>query len=119
MSRSYRSLARAVACGLASGGGSGTQVRTALAKAVDQGEEGLLSPVHSKNVPRDTIEASCNPLLGAGHLRSSLQLVSDRRPDERTGICVAPRLRRRVDLMLLFARSEEHTSELQSLRHLV
>jgi hypothetical protein len=64
-------------------------------------------PSSVASAPRSHERSCTGLLLSAGQLRSSLQFVSDRRTDERTGICVASRLRCRLDLMLLFA-AEPH-----------
>ena len=109
MSWSYRSLARAMACGLASDGGSGTQVSIVLAK-VSTSEESLLTPDNAGDVPRNAIKPSRYSLFRSGLFPPSVQLVPYRRADERTGARVAPRLRGLLDLMLVFSAETDGNS---------
>ncbi len=58
-------------------------------ESVHQRKQRLLAPAHAEDVPRNAIKARSNPLLGAGQFGSPVQFVADRRPNERTGICIA------------------------------
>ena len=74
-----------------------------LGEGVHEREESLLTPAYSGNVLRNAIKPSRYSLFGSGLFPPSVQLVPDRRANERTGARVAPRLRGLLDLMLLFS----------------
>ena len=81
-----------------------------LGEGVHQREESLLIPAHSGDVPRNAIKPSRYSLFGSGLFPPSVQLVPDRRADERTGARVAPRLRGLLDLMLVFSAETDGNS---------
>ncbi len=74
-----------------------------LGEGIKERIECLLPTTNVEDIPRYTIKTSGNSLLGAVRFRSPIQFVPDRRPDERAGICVAPRLGCLLDLMLIFS----------------
>jgi hypothetical protein len=61
-----------------------------LGEGVHEREESLLTPADSGDFPRNAIKPSGYSLFGSGLFPSSVQLVLDRRADERTGARVAP-----------------------------
>src|SRR5579863_8908435 len=73
-----------------------------LGEGVHERKESLLTPANSGDVPRNAIKPSRYSLFGSSLFPPSVQLILDRRADERTGARVAPRLRGLLDLMLVF-----------------
>jgi hypothetical protein len=73
-----------------------------LGEGVHQREESLLTPAYSGYVLRNAIKPSGYSFFGSGLFPPSVQLVPDRRADERTGACVASRLRCLLNAMVVF-----------------
>jgi hypothetical protein len=70
-------------------------------ESVHQCKQRLLPAANAEDIVRDAIKASSNPLVCAGQFGSPVQLIADRRPNERTWICIASGLRRLFNLTLL------------------
>jgi hypothetical protein len=79
-------------------------------ESVHQRIQRLLSTAHAEDVPRNAIKACSHPFVGAGQFGSPVQFVADRRPNERTGICIASGLRCLLNLMLIFSGEPDRDS---------
>jgi len=75
-----------MACGLGFGRRFRHARQNCFDECVHQGKHRLLFPVYAEDIARHAIKACSNPLISAGQFGSTIQLVPDRRPNERARI---------------------------------